>query len=524
MVDAIPTANTALDNSINSIESLFLVETLQTALLAVVIYAMLHTSGLLAVAGSRLSSTSKLPFPLIKQNLSTLLSLTWPDSLLQSDYDPLVGSSTLPDAIRLVYVGRMGEKGRRIARGVRQCSASPVTDLPDVPFWLTNGSPLTKAVVQLTVWEWLLLWVNTVLVIATFIHNRGLNQTPGRERYMRLVCVSVFAICYVLHAVYILHSFKAFLTWVGAGGTWSFLNRANFAVVDKRQLDYKFRQAKSPEIEFRHINKANGHPCPENYDVGLEQVPPFVSDDSTISGNDLHEPIDEIMLDRRGELKSALETLIDVQQTERKIATTAATQARDQVIAIGVIMLLLLFWYQTSEWIGPTLEEMTNISLSFWSLVVVLGLGAGAMLRSAFNMRTMIISFQALVFLKEIKINGQATDYANKRVSKTQAIGFTHGNVRPCQCDLHDLIKLHNIRDWFALIIFGPAYFLLPSSSDQSRSSEIVDFQITASVRGQTVMFTTGATTRHGKDEDGRPLEPINVSYRSSLNNNKNYS
>ena len=73
----------------------------------------------------------------------------------------------------------------------------------------------------------------------------------------------------------------------------------------------------------------------------LEQARPEVLDTSAvpISEHDIYDEVDGVvMAEQRSELQFALETVNDVERTEREIATAAADGALDQVIGIGVIM------------------------------------------------------------------------------------------------------------------------------------------------------------------------------------------
>ncbi|KAK3935735.1 hypothetical protein QBC46DRAFT_346280 [Diplogelasinospora grovesii] len=47
--------------------------------------------------------------------------------------------------------------------------------------------------------------------------------------------------------------------------------------------------------------------------------------------------------------------------------------------------------------------------------------------------------------------------------------------------------KLHT---WFDILIFGPAYALLPSREDMDRQSEDTNFEFNFDVRGDRITFT----------------------------------
>jgi hypothetical protein len=117
-------------------------------------------------------------------------------------------------------------------------------------------------------------------------------------------------------------------------------------------------------------------------------------------------------------------------------------------------------------------------------------------------------SFTNVLYLKEVMINGQASAHVTKRPSNKRVIGFAHKSVDKKAVRVRDLARFSNL---WSLLIFGPAYALLPSEADHGRQSEGASFELHVRVRGEPVILTTESTNRHSKQADGANIEAINV-------------
>ena len=67
-----------------------------------------------------------------------------------------------------------------------------------------------------------------------------------------------------------------------------------------------------------------------------------------------------------------------------------------------------------------------------------------------------------------------------------------------------------NMLDMLGLLLVGPGYSLLPGKVEHWQQSNAA-FEIHVNVRGKPVIFTTGKTTNHLRDEAGNNIETINV-------------
>ncbi|KAF8575656.1 hypothetical protein K439DRAFT_1419596 [Ramaria rubella] len=453
------------------------------------------TYGILIGPGTRLRSTSKLLLFPIEQNIGTILELAWPDLSNTTVCGVTGGLVDVPDAIRLLYLGKMGENKRRVARGLRQCEAVPDVHLDTPSLWLTSGSPITASIVQLAIWEWVFLWMNLAMVAATLLYNGFFTNELGTDGYVRLTLVLVYAVAYCVHAVYVWHAITTFFTMVSTGSAWSMLNKANFAIVDLRQYKERLSSPTNP-LEFRLISKANPRPTPPS---------PIAS--TTISTNS------EAHSEEKKALEEAQNTIKAVQERERDTATEAASTALERVVANGMVMAAVILSSGLATWtVAPADSDSTQ--LGSLGVLASLSLGATAMFTSAMQLTTMNSSYRQILLLKEVTINGHEIAYVKKRPAVSRGIGFIYGKAGMHKLRMRDMLKETNWWGKLCFLLFGPAYALLLSEEDAAMESAGTQWELTAIVRDETVVLTTGGTNRHNRDDQNASVEAINVCFR----------
>lgn len=175
----------------------------------------------------------------IEYNIGNLLSVAWPDESTSSEAAPVTDNNQSPDAIRLLYAGKMDQDPEhRVARGVDQCVAKPTEKFTTLPMWLTTGSSLTRSVIQLAVWEWVSMRMVLAMLMSTLTFNGFFNKQLSGDSYPRLVIILIYIASFILHAWYVWKSCRSFFTAVAAGSSWSLLHKASFVSVDLRQLQH----------------------------------------------------------------------------------------------------------------------------------------------------------------------------------------------------------------------------------------------------------------------------------------------
>ena len=474
------------------------------AIWATVLVTFTYTT--LISAGGRLSSTSKLPMVSLERNIGALLSLTWPDDSAAVDADTPAGNTARRDAIRLLYVGKMdddddGSDSRR-ARGLRQCAASPEAFIPRSHLWLTSGSPLTKDIVQMAVWEWLSVWLTVALIVTTVLYNGFTTADLTPDSWPRLTVVLIYSMAFCSHLLYVWRSCTTFFTMVGAGASWSLLNRANFSVVEREQLHQHLTDSKPNRgLDFRQIDKASEEFIPATYSASLVHTSSITSEQSMIKTEEA---------ESRRAVKAALATIKAIQATERVEARKAATRALERVVANCMLIMAVVISYGFSVWTGRIVNADSN-ELGSLALLGSLSLGVGAMFTSAVQLNIMNNSFRTIVYLKEIKINGHAIDHGAKRPARTRAIGFTQGTIKAHAVQLRDIVRASSVRGLFCLLLFGPAHTLLPTEAEEARQSANIQYVLQVRVRDERVHLTTERTDRHSQDANGFNHEAINV-------------
>jgi len=475
------------------------------------------TYGILIDAGSRMTNTSVLPMEAIRQNISSILEWGWLDTS-KSLQDVNTKESDAPadavapaDAIALLCVGRMQGDVGRVARGLLQCEAMPDQPRPTPRLWLASGSSLTTSIVQLAIWEWVFLWIGIGMIVVTLLHNGFVVGPRGEDAFLRLSVVFAYTLANIFHATYVWRSCITFFTNVAAGSAWSMLNRASFSVVDTAQLQHRLSDPSQNALpDFQMIERASDAFMPATYSACLEheikdQIDPGASSEGGSSATPTTAPPDI-----QREIKTALDSLSLVQKTERSKATTSGDLALERIIASGMLTLAVNI---SSGFLAWSTVTQADEALGSLGLLGSLSLGMASMYTSAVHLNILNSSFKEILYLKEIKINGQALNFVKKRPSPRRVIGLAQGTRMPWRVRVWDTIGVVNVRDVVCLLLFGPAYFLLPTEHDRDRTSMRTEFELRMTVRGHPVVITTSSTSKHDVDGDGNNVEAVNVCY-----------
>jgi hypothetical protein len=450
------------------------------------------TYAVLIGPGTRLSSTSKIPLASLEGHIGNMLSKIWPDTSNSTDIGGTPEDGDVPDAIRLVYVGKMDDERARVARGVNQCEAVPDNRVVTPPMWLTTGSSLTKSIVQLAVWEWISIWMAIAMLVSTLAFNGFFTNNRAPDSSPRLVVVVIYLAAFCLHVWYVWKKCRSFFTLASAGASWSMLNKASFASVDLGT--YNNRLSGGPAPVFRQVGKPASSAVYPAYEACLLQ--------------DVGLPQNEMGVDPASddEQKGAIETVNAWQKREVTSTVEAGGAALDLVVTNVMTMVGITITTGFSVWTSNTSSDSSQ--LGSLALLASLTLGTGAMFSSAVHLSIMDSSFTNVLYLKEIMINGQASAHVTKRSSKKRVIGFAHKSVDTKAVGIRDLAKSSTL---WSFLVFGPAYTLLPSEADHARQSEGASFELNVRVRDDLVVLTTESTNRHSKRVDGANVEAINV-------------
>jgi hypothetical protein len=362
-----------------------------------------------------------------------------------------------------------------------QCEATPREQLDEPRLWLTSGSPLTTAVVQLAIWEWVFVWISMAMIIITLLHNGFIVGPRVQDSFFRVSLVLAYLAAYVVHANFVWQSCITFFTNVAVGAAWSLLSRASFSVIDTAQLDLQ-----------------------------------MIEKSSDAFGSALSAASDQLL---DAEFKAAMDTIHEMQTSERAKATIAADCALERIIASGMLLLFINISSGFLVWSTTTADE----ALGSLGLLSFLSLGIAAMYTSAVQLSILNSSYEQIVYMKEIMINGQAVNFVKKRPTLRQVIGFTKMSktAKSRRVSVWDFVgetssRDTNFRDVLCLLLFGPAYLLLPTHEDRERTANRAKFQLSMMVRGHPVVLTTANTDAHAMNDDGGSWEAINVCYQPS--------
>ncbi|RYP82288.1 hypothetical protein DL770_005626 [Monosporascus sp. CRB-9-2] len=491
------------------------------AVITVGLVTLVYT--LLIQRGSLMATTCLYPRRPIEVNIGRLLDVTWPVSSARLDsFQDQKGSSS---AIQLFYLGKMDGDSQdgSVAKGRQQSVAALSGIEKRRPVWLTSGSPLTKNVVQIMVWEWVSFWLMVFMFISTLMFNGFFTDNLNIDSFPRLTITLIYTAAYMTHFFYIWMVCLDFFKLVFAGASWSLLERSKFVVAETHKLQGHVAGA---QFKFRGIDKANDAYVPVTFDAILgdptsqPSVAPTANGQKTTPGENAVEV---------AELAAAVGTINASQKTEREYATEASTLALDRVIANSMVMMGVTLSCGFASWTSAQFTEdtpnnTTTNQIGSLALLGSLSLGAMAMFSSAMQLTIMKSSFRTIMSLKETKINGLALDLyrktratSNPRVSRLKPVAFTESNsVSLADIELADFFAANRARGWLGFIgmlLLGPGYAMLPRLNDHDRKSDEVEFDFVAPVEGGNVVLTTRETDRHAKGQGTGNLDPVIACY-----------
>lgn len=358
----------------------------------------------------------------------------------------------------------------------------------------------TKAVVQLAIWEWVSFWLMCTTVATTVIFNGFTIDVLSNDSGPRLVVIVIYAGCYLIHAYFVWSSVLHFLTQVGAGAAWSLLHRARFAVVDRSRLFDHILDGTRP-LNFTELEKSSAGSdfTPMTYEAVLpgRAHPP----------QRIQRSPEEIK-----ELEAAMKSMKNDQEKARSSFHTAAENALERIVANAAAMLGICIVTGFTTYTAKPLLDNSSTQIGSIALLGSALLGLAAMFTSALHLSTMNKAYQQILSMKELKINGNAIEYVTKRSNQIGVVGFTQGSLKAKKVTLWHLFQAMNWWRKMLSLVFGPAYALLPNADDDARRSTDTSFECNIDVRGQDVVFTTGRTSRHRRQQsNGENIEAINV-------------
>ncbi|EWC43546.1 hypothetical protein DRE_01433 [Drechslerella stenobrocha 248] len=381
------------------------------AVISVGMVTLVYT--LLIRRGSLMATTSLYPRKPIEANIGTILETTWPQSSRHLDPDRLENS------ISLFYIGKMASDSSPdpVAKGRIECVATPAGQENRHSLWLAAGSPLTKNVVQLLIWEWV---------------------TIGPDSYPRLTVILIYIAAYISHFCYVWMICLRFFRIVFGGAAWSLLERSKFVVGENTKL----RQSSvGSNFSFRSIDKASEPYVPQTFNATIgspitSPTRPSLSTSpispvsgsltiaSTLTNNSGGSSTPTI--DDQAELRAALATIDAAQKTERATATEASTLALDRVIGNAMVMMGVTLSSGFASWTSSQLTDnspnnTTTNSIGSLALLASLTLGAAAMFTSAMHLDVMASAFATIAVARPGRQGSWPVRYWGRRMRFSRA-------------------------------------------------------------------------------------------------------
>ena len=484
-------------------------KSINTVIAIVGVFVLSSVYAFLIERGARLSSLSRLPLYAIATNIESILDSHWNND---------------KNTNKIMYVGKQINDTNRKSLSPQDCTHELHPKNPTCRTWLTSGSSTTKNLVQIGIWEWTFLWVIVLMVISTLCYNGFFQSEQRPDATPRLVVTILYFVAYVLHAIFVYVNLTRFFVYISAGAAWSMLNRANFAVVDKKGVHYYIDKANAAfEEKTYDIGNAReqiGTPSTSEYRAEQEgklwgtmyrrsesiksnssDIPLLQSNDQCSTDSDVFHiwKKDDAAKKREEEndkrlLVEAIKTINTVQEAERKVVIDSTKDALDKIISNGMIVVAILLSCGFTVWTDVPSSNLTT-QIGSWGLLASLSIGMGLMFTSALQMSTAMQAFLEIFMLKELKINKLAIEHCEKRVIPESIISFTSDALSAARINWMDYFDVKN--EWKKLLFFGPMGCLVPSSTDRSTGTANAEFSFVINVRDNVLLFTTNTNEQY---------------------------
>jgi hypothetical protein len=441
-----------------------LVKGVDTGLMAIALLLFAGTYYIRIKHTTALASASKVPSAPLRENVQSLLEVTWPVDVSLTIGEPT--RTMIKEKPRdLLYLGFM--KGdhveQREIKGIKQCQAKAQDPKMQDSLskkrsvLLQTESSAVRNVVQLAIWEWVSMWLMAIAVVNTVVYNGFITDESRPDRVPRLVLILIYAAAFLLHFIYTWACFFRIYTYLVLDGCWMMLANAQFAAATRRTNFTKMTLYESSILGPTRLL--------ETYEKFKDRDLKFIAKKAK-EGN------------------QAPKSIYSTQETEIKNFESATEAALERISSNATVILGIAVVTGFSTWTQVQLNDATSAQLGSLALLTTTVSGAGAMLSSVLHLSRMKNSSWRFLNMMESIISGQDRLNGDKPY-----LGFTRENIyrSVTLLDFWNIMSIYQI-PW--VLIFGPAYVLLVSHEERS-------YALSVRLGNFRVCFTTEKTDKH---------------------------
>jgi hypothetical protein len=369
-----------------------------------------------------------------------------------------------------------------VAKCVNDCDLH--TQTQEVPsnrlLWLRNKSVTVKNLVLLAIWEWMSLWLVLIMVVGTTIYNGFAAGAENPDRYPRLVLILVYALAFILHFRYTWVCFCRMYTNLVLNGCWTLLSNANFAVQKAKEVSTGVI-TKSPEYSFNAVTY-------ESFIFGSTRlVPKYHFEHCKKEYGEFKFNGVLLVAEIKDGEDRAPKSLVELQDIETKTTEKATEVAMERIIFNATVLFSISVVTGFSTWTTSQLTDATSTQLGSLALLASTASGIAAMLSSAQNLKAMVSASWRYLEMTELIISGKKDPGADKPTMGFTKEGEEHSYHR---VTLLDFWRAMGTWEVLGVLIFGPAFILLPFGKEQQGSPLERPFQMPVTLGKSQVFFS----------------------------------
>lgn len=480
------------NSSAITIQTVTLAKEINTTLAGLIVLLTIGTYWLLMIYTPTFSNEIVLPSKLLEQNISAVLSLTWPKHFLgppdeRIDYYPYPWVLFYKKANfevkphpkerpfhQILGFGEFGEQGQIDIKRERYM-------VPVKAF-----SPAMKSLVQIAIWNYISLWLVLVMIVNTLVYNGFLTHGITNDSIIRLVLVGVYAIASIGHRYHTTILLNRNFTSVLFQTCWTIISK-KFIFGDYREYKhYAMNQHHNKPLGYRdQLKPDSSQMFWTSFDFELfgttehaETYQNLTDGDDQIGSCDESNVFSEWSLNdkRRGshlKAREKIESKFDnfvkpIREAEINAYEKATDSTLDRALANVAVLLTICLATAFAPWNSAQTTSATSAQLGSYALLLSISAGILALISSMTQLTNATESARILLLLQEKTITAHRVHNETEAVSNEfwlrdePDFSFSKFIKGKSQLTSSSLWRSMSLLKKLLCLLLGPALMLIP--------------------------------------------------------------
>ena len=499
--DSQPVGSSTTNSSAITIQTLTLSKEINTTLGGLVLLLTVGTYWLLVRYTTTLSNEIILPSKFLEDNMTAVLSLTWPKHFIGSQKETLNPSYKMPWVLFYMKQSCM-HKSKEVLVGKSPFhEAQGSYDVKELPtfsqprsFMVTVKafSPVMKSLVQIAIWNSVSFWLVLVMIVNTLVYNGLVSNNITNDSIIRLVLVSVYAVANIGHLRRTTILLYRNFTFVLFQTCWTIICKEFIFLDYLSYIDYVTTFSEDGNCGYRHhlhkvkgastmsastmdwrslnlelfgtMERSNTYRVLEDSDrIGYWEA------DGVFSMLSVDDKRRQSNLKKRDKTESKFDKFIKpLRETEIKAYEKATDSALEKTLANVAVLLGICLATALAPWTSTQKIDATGAQLGSYALLLSISTGLLALVNGITQLTNATDSARTLLLLQERTIETSHDTHESEDVSKNFSLrdepkfGFSKGIPGGSQLTSFGLWRSTSLLGKLPCLLFGSALMLIP--------------------------------------------------------------